>query len=188
MKWQPRRLETERLTIATIPPGRARQVADFYRRNRDFHRPWEPLRDESYFTHEFHKQVLKHQARDDSAIAFWLYLKADGREERIIGTVSFSNIIRGFFQSCFVGYKIDQLEINRGYTTEALRRCVRYMFSEEGLHRVEANIMPANKPSLRVAEKAGVARQGVAKRYLRIQGKWEDHVHMVILNGESNHY
>jgi ribosomal-protein-alanine N-acetyltransferase len=185
MKWQHRRLDTERLTIATIPPGRARQVADFYRRNREFHRPWEPLRDESYYNPEFHRQVLKGQARDSGALYFWIYLKTDGDEERIIGSVSFSNIIRGFFQSCFVGYKMDQFEVNKGYTTEALSRCVDHVFAQDGLHRLEANIMPANGASLRVAEKCGFAAEGLARNYLRIQGRWEDHFHMVRLRPDN---
>jgi ribosomal-protein-alanine N-acetyltransferase len=56
------------------------------------------------------------------------------------------------------------------------------MFGEYGLHRIEANIMPRNAASLRVVEKAGFHREGLAKKYLKINGVWEDHIHMVLLN------
>jgi [ribosomal protein S5]-alanine N-acetyltransferase len=56
------------------------------------------------------------------------------------------------------------------------------MFQELGLHRIEANIMPKNKRSLRVVEKLGFYNEGLAYKYLKINGKWEDHIHMVLLN------
>ena len=59
---------------------------------------------------------------------------------------------------------------------------VRYAFAEAGLHRVEANVMPRNKPSLRVLEKNGFVNEGLSKYYLNINGVWEDHVHMVRIN------
>jgi ribosomal-protein-alanine N-acetyltransferase len=56
------------------------------------------------------------------------------------------------------------------------------MFGEYGLHRIEANIIPRNAASLRVAEKAGFLPEGIARKYLKIHGVWEDHVHMVRMN------
>lgn len=93
-----------------------------------------------------------------------------------------NNIVRGCFHSCFLGYKLDQDFLNRGYMTEAVRAAVDYAFGPLALHRVEANIMPHNQASLRVAEKCGFQPRGWPRRYLCINGVWEDHLHMVRLN------
>ena len=88
----------------------------------------------------------------------------------------------GAFLSCYLGYKLDKDEINKGYMTEAVKKGVEVVFNELGLHRIEANIMPRNKASLRVVEKLGFYNEGLAYKYLKINGKWEDHIHMVLLN------
>lgn len=86
------------------------------------------------------------------------------------------------FLSCHLGYKLDKDEINKGYTTEAIEKGIDIIFNEFGLHRIEANIMPKNKSSLRVVEKLGFCNEGLAYKYLKINGKWEDHIHIVLLN------
>ena len=84
--------------------------------------------------------------------------------------------------SCHLGYKLDKDFINRGYMTEAAREGIEIIFNEYGLHRVEANIMPKNPRSVRVVQKLGFYNEGLARKYLKINGKWEDHVHWVLLN------
>ncbi len=101
---------------------------------------------------------------------------------RIIGSVALSNIIRGVFQSAFIGYRLDKEEINKGYMTEAIVKMVAIAFEKLSLHRIEANIIPRNTRSIRTVEKAGFEYEGISKKYLKINGVWEDHVHMVILN------
>ncbi|KNF08661.1 acetyltransferase [Gottschalkia purinilytica] len=73
-------------------------------------------------------------------------------------------------------------EVNKGYITEAIKKGIDIMFNNYGLHRIEANIMPKNKPSLRVVGKLGFYNEGLARKYLKINGVWEDHIHMVLLN------
>lgn len=68
--------------------------------------------------------------------------------------------------------------------TEAVEAVVNHAFQELHLHRIEANIMPRNRASLRVVEKLGFRNEGVSREYLKINGKWEDHIHMVLLNEE----
>lgn len=96
-----------------------------------------------------------------------------------MGLVGLNNLVRGAFQSCFLGYKLDGGLLRRGYMTEAVEEAVRIAFTVLGLHRIEANIMPRNTASLGVARKAGFQEEGLAVRYLRINGVWEDHIHMV---------
>jgi ribosomal-protein-alanine N-acetyltransferase len=66
--------------------------------------------------------------------------------------------------------------------TEAIKKGIDLVFNDYGLHRIEANVMPKNVRSLRVTEKLGFYNEGIAHKYLKINGIWEDHVHMVLLN------
>ena len=84
-------------------------------------------------------------------------------------------------------YKIDAALWGRGYGSEAIRYGTGWAFRVLGLHRAEANVMPRNAASLRAAEKAGYRPEGLARRYLNINGVWEDHIHMVKLNEEEYH-
>lgn len=96
--------------------------------------------------------------------------------------VALNGIVWGSFCSCFLGYKLDKDHLRQGLMIEAVQECVRIAFEELGLHRIEANIMPRNLPSLGVAEKCGFVREGISRKYLKINGVWEDHIHMVRLN------
>lgn len=86
-------------------------------------------------------------------LRLWIVKKND--DTKIIGSIAFDNIIRGAFLSCHLGYKLDKDEINKGYITEAIQKGIDIMFNEFGLDRIEANIMPKNKRSIRVVEKLG---------------------------------
>lgn len=103
----------------------------------------------------------------------------------MIGDLAFSNIVRGSFQSCHLGYKLDQAENGQGYMTEALTCAIRFAFEELHLHRIEANIIPRNLPSIRLVQRLGFVDEGLSRKYLKIQGVWEDHRHFALLNSED---
>ncbi|GFP76113.1 GNAT family N-acetyltransferase [Clostridium fungisolvens] len=175
--------ETDRLILKVLDEADAGQVLNYYMRNRGFLEEWEPTKDEEYYKKETHEIQLMNDLENilkENMLRLWIYKKED--ENKVIGTLAFSNIVRGAFWSCFLGYKLDGAEINKGYMTEALSKGVHIMFSEFKLHRIEANIMPKNKRSLRVVEKLGFYNEGLAYKYLKINGRWEDHIHMVLLN------
>jgi len=100
--------------------------------------------------------------------------------------MGFSQIVRGIFLSTYLGYSLDGEYINKGYMTEALEAGISYVFSELRLHRIEANVMPRNGASLKVLEKLGFQKEGLARKYLKINGVWEDHVHMTLLNEDPS--
>ena len=83
--------------------------------------------------------------------------------------------MRGAFQSCHCGYWIGAAHTRRGYTSEALALVLRHAFARLALHRVEANMLPRNAASRGVAQKCGLRQEGLAKRYLNVNGVWEDH-------------
>ena len=178
-------LHTEHLTLKVLDPSYAERVLDFYARNREFLHEWSPTAAEEFYTAAFHAEKLAGELdwmREGWLLRVHLFGRADTAFERVLGIVALNNIVRGAFQSCHLGYQIDERAANQGLMTEALRRVIAYAFDQMRLHRIEANIMPRNARSRRVAEKLGLVDEGLARKYLKINGAWEDHIHYVILN------
>jgi [ribosomal protein S5]-alanine N-acetyltransferase len=96
------------------------------------------------------------------------------------GEINLSAIQRGPFQSAYIGYWIDERHAGRGYTPEALVVLARFAFDDLRLHRIQIAIIPRNTASRRVVEKLKVREEGVAERYLEINGVWEDHVRYAV--------
>lgn len=179
-------LENERLRLLPAAEALAPRAAAFYARNREFLRPFEPQRPASFFTVEGQREVLRlEQQAAQQRRAYRFYLEQQGSPERLIGCVGLNEVIWGAFHNAFLGYKMDAECRNRGYMTDAVKLVVQYAFGQLGLHRLEANIMPRNAASLRVVEKNGFVPEGLARKYLKVNGVWEDHVHMVRLNEDE---
>ena len=100
------------------------------------------------------------------------------------GEMNVSNIVRGAFQNGHVGYWMDEARAGHGYTPEALVAVFRFGFEDIGLHRLQVSIIPRNLASRRVVEKLGLRCEGVAERYLEINGEWEDHLRYAITSEE----
>ena len=178
-------LTTRRLVLRTLDASFAARCLDYFTRNRAFFKQWMPAVGEAFYTLEFHEEKLQLEQElllQDRVVRLWMFREEDRAFEQIVGDIAFSNIVRGAFQSCHLGYKMDGLEINKGLMTEALERAIGYAFDDLKLHRIEANIMPRNVRSIRVVEKLGFASEGLARKYLKIAGVWEDHLHYVLLN------
>jgi [ribosomal protein S5]-alanine N-acetyltransferase len=99
---------------------------------------------------------------------------------RIVGQLNISNVVHGALRSCTVGYWVDGMMAGRGITPTALALAIDHCFSAVGLHRVEVDIRPENRASLRVVEKLGLRQEGFYERYLDIDGGWRDHVAFAI--------
>lgn len=180
-------LESERLILRTLDTGEAQAVLEYHQRCWPFVAAWHPLVEREFFSLEGQRARLESERTSrlvGSGVRFYLFLRAEPTGP-IIGDLNFSSIIRGAFQSCFVGYKMDASATNCGYMSEALRRGVEFAFKDLRLHRLEANIMPRNLASRRVVSKLGFVEEGLARKYLKINGVWEDHLHYVILNPDE---
>lgn len=178
-------LLTERLRLKVLGPEYARQSLDYYTRNRDFLSEWNPTPSADFYTLPYQQERLRVELelmQEDRLARFWLFKREDAACATAIGNLAFNNIVRGAFQSCHLGYQLDQHEINQGLMTEALRWAIIFAFDELKLHRIEANVMPRNLRSSRVLAKLGFVEEGLARQYLKINGVWEDHIHYVILN------
>jgi len=97
-----------------------------------------------------------------------------------VGEVNISSVARGAFQNAYVGYWVDKAQAGRGYVPEACVLLFRFAFEEIGLHRLQISIIPRNRPSRRVAQKLWLRGEGIALRYLEIDGRWEDHVRYAV--------
>jgi ribosomal-protein-alanine N-acetyltransferase len=93
----------------------------------------------------------------------------------LLGSINLSEIVRGAFQSAYLGYYLGSAFARQGYMTEALALMLREAFGELGLHRVEANIQPDNRASIALVRRAGFEREGYSPRYLKLGGRWRDH-------------
>jgi ribosomal-protein-alanine N-acetyltransferase len=116
-------------------------------------------------------RTLRRQAKRGTALPF-----AVDYDDRFVGQVTVSTIIRGSLQSASIGYWVDQTLAGRGIIPTAVALVVDHCFAEVGLHRVELNVRPENARSRRVAEKLGFHDEGLRSRYLHIDRAWRDHV------------
>jgi len=175
---------TSRLVLRTLATDDVVQLLEFYRRNEGHFSQWDPVREEGFYTETAMREMIASEMEGyDSKRSVKLYLLPE-HEERIIGFVGASNIVYGAFLSCFLGYKIDKDEQGKGYMLEALGDFIGFLFGEYRLHRIEANILPGNERSIRLVKKLGFMKEGSSPKYLRINGKWEDHDHYVLRNRE----
>jgi len=175
-------LETKRLILRTIEQSDAETYLQYLVRNKKFLEEWEPKREESDYSIE----KIENQINDDNKKLLdkksYLFLIMNKISGEIIGTIKISNVILGPFLSCYIGYKLSDAYINNGYMTEAVIAIKDYCFKNLGLHRIEANVMPRNARSKKVLMKAGFVYEGISKKYLKINGVWEDHEHYVVIN------
>lgn len=159
--------------LAPLGPGDAEKLLAVLVHNRAFLEPFEPMRPESDFTPEGARAVLTRLAAEREAGTTYPFAITLGDE--IVGQLTLSQVFRKAFQSCYLGYWVAEEHNGRGYATAAVRAAVDHAFGDLRLHRVQANVMTRNPRSARVLEKAGFRREGLALRYLRIAGRWEDH-------------
>ncbi len=158
--------------------------AELRARSREFLVPWEPAwtRDElSRAAYRRRLRFYQKELRDETGYAFLMF---DFDDDALVGGLSLSNIRRGVTQSCSIGYWVGAPYANKEYMTDALRTVIPFVFQSLGLHRLEAACLPNNTASVRVLEKAGFAGEGRARKYLRINGVWQDHLLFALLREE----
>ncbi len=176
-------LETKRLWLVSLEETDAPMLLQYFLDNQDFLQAWEPAKEADFYTEGSMVNQIAADRKDileGRGVRLWITLK--DKPDQVIGSVALSNIVMGPFQSCFMGYRLDHRHVGQGLMTEALQKLVDFGFDRIGLHRIEANIMPVNKPSIRVVQRLGFEYEGTSRKYLKINGQWEDHMHMVLLN------
>ena len=183
MQIVPIHLATDRLVLTSLNMDDAEAMVDYYQRNWLTFKPWEPERDDSFFNVD--KTVPRISAMAEAMAkqqAVHFLLKRHDSVE-IVGQCAFTNIVRGPFQACHLGFSICKTYEGKGLMQEALRRTIDFVFGELCLHRVMANYRPENERSHRLLQRLGFEQEGLARSYLKIDGDWRDHVLTSLING-----
>lgn len=153
-------------------------------RNKEFFQTYTPIRIEGFYTIAGQIKAIEAnilQSENDSRYSFGIFLN---ETDELIGNVALSEILRGPLQSCYIGYYLDQQQNGKGYMTEAVMLAVDFAFKHLELHRIEAGVMPHNIRSMKVLEKAGFHKEGIAIKNVKINGKWEDHQVLAIVGAD----
>ena len=109
------------------------------------------------------------------------YVAVRVEDDSIVGVLNLSEIVRGAFESAYLGYYAFAPHAGKGYMTEALLLLLDAAYGEVGLHRVEVNVQPTNARSLALVERVGFAREGYSRRYVRIGSRWRDHLRFAMV-------
>jgi len=144
--------------------------------SRGFLAPWEPTWPADDLTRSAYRRRIRRYAEDirtDQAYAFFLFRKSDNV---LLGGLTIANVRRGVAQAGSLGYWMGAPYAGQGYMTAGVRAIIRFSFSSLRLHRLEAACIPTNTPSIRLLEKTGFKREGLARQYLCIDGIWQDHL------------
>lgn len=159
--------------------------SDLRERSRDFLVPWEPTWPRDSLTRGAYRRRVRHYSEEWEAgagYAFFIFSRAD---EGLRGGITLSHVRRGIAQTGTLGYWVGEPFSRQGVMTDALE-CIKIFFFERlGLHRLEAACLPANEASRGVLAKAGFREEGMAPKYLKINGAWEDHLLFAILAEEA---
>jgi ribosomal-protein-alanine N-acetyltransferase len=149
--------------------------------SRDFLVPWEPTWPSDALTLSSYRRRLRQHAidwRSDSGYSFFIFRSTD---DALLGGVSLSNVRRGIVMSASLGYWMGAPYARRGYGSDGVRTILRFAFGQLMLNRVEAACIPENDASRRLLERVGFEQEGYARKYLRINGEWRDHLLFAML-------
>ena len=172
-------LATERLCVRLARPGMEAAMARFLCDNFPGHLDrWSPPAAPAFFTEAFWRERLAIAVEEYQAgrAARFVLQPAGPASGPVLGTCNYTNIVRGPFQACHLGYQIAREHEGRGLMAEALRATNAWAFENLRVHRIMANYRPENERSARVLERLGFVREGIARNYLFIDGAWRDHV------------
>ena len=171
----------QRVTIRTLEPSNYDQWIEIRQRCRDWLLPWEPRPAGATFPpedrHSFASRcALRERERQmGGGFGFGIFVG-----DVFVGELTLSSVVRGPFQNAVIGYWIDSAQAGNGYVPEAVAVALAFAFDDLGLHRIEIAIIPRNERSRRVVEKLNIRLEGVAEKFLQINGVWEDHARFAI--------
>jgi len=169
------------ITIRPIGLDDAAAVTALRQASREYLAPWEPERDESFFTLAGVRESIIGSLERAQAGTGFVHCILD--DERVVGGISLNSVVCGpYFRSCSFGYWVTQSEAGRGIATEAVRLAKRVAFEDLELIRVQAETLPDNIASQKVLARNGFEPIGLAPAYLKIAGRWQDHLLFQVLN------
>lgn len=175
----------ENIYVRLVQESDAQSLLALEMRNRDFFQNFTGTREETFYTLEGQIDRIKSALALKEEDRGYFFVIAKKGQDEIIGEVILSEVVRENLQSCWIGYFLDKAHNGKGYMTEAVKLVVAYAFETLGLHRLEAGVMPHNIGSIKVLLKAGFHKEGIAKKNVKINGRWEDHQTLAIVKEEQ---
>jgi ribosomal-protein-alanine N-acetyltransferase len=176
-------IETDRLIIRLPEDADIPEVVRYYTDNRAHLQPFSPTFASDFLDEATWVEQVRARAKEFAAAeSFRGFLFIKAAPGRIAGNMTLTQVQRGAFQSCVLGYNLAAAEQGKGYMTEAVGAVVAFAFETWKLHRVAAGYMPRNTRSAAVLRRCGFTVEGRAPEYLLINGRWEDHVLSAITN------
>jgi [ribosomal protein S5]-alanine N-acetyltransferase len=176
-------LESQRLIVRMADREDVPKILDYFTSNKIYFTPYYPSWQDEFFTEEYWQlQVEVNYQEFSKDRSLRLFILPKNNPNQIIGTLNFSNFVRGVAQYCNVGYSLAEQEQGNGYMTEAMQQAIKYVFEELKMHRISANYMPHNQRSGNLLKRLGFVVEGYARDYLLINGKWEDHILTSLIN------
>jgi ribosomal-protein-alanine N-acetyltransferase len=177
-------VQSERVHLRTPQMSDYPDWTELRAASRDFLTPWEPLWAADELTRASFRRRVRHYVRDlreDMGYALFIFSAASGS---LVGGLTLCNVRRGVTQACTLGYWIGAPYARKGYMTAAVRAVIPFVFDSLKLHRLEAACLPANAASIKLLERTGFTCEGMARRYLKINGVWQDHLLYALLDSD----
>lgn len=169
-------ISTETVTLRSPAMGDYQSWSELRGASRTFLTPWEPVWPVDDLTRPAFRRRLRRYQREIQEATGYPFLVFRSADMALVGGLTLSHVVRGVTQSCSLGYWMGERFAGMGYMSEAVALVIGHVFDGMRLHRLEAASMPSNARSIRLLEKAGFTREGFARRYLLIDGGWQDHV------------
>ncbi|MBB4513667.1 GNAT family N-acetyltransferase [Paraburkholderia fungorum] len=179
-------ISTARLKLVPACGQFVQELREYSIENRAHLQPWEPLRAESFFEAESVAQRLSTMAHNNTSGQAVHLLLISPESGEMMGECNFTNIVRGPFQACHLGFSVGKRFEGRGLMREALTPAISYIFDHVRLHRIMANFRSENVRSAQLLERLGFDREGLARSYLKINGVWADHVLTSLVNNAAD--
>ena len=176
------------MKVIRTRPGHETIIANYFAVNESHLRKWSPAAPGGHHSVDSWKRRLEEREIEFENGLSVHFIGTDEDESHVIGSCSLSNIVRGVFQACHIGYSVARRYEGQGYMKKIVSHAIGYAFNEIGLHRIMANHMPDNERSAGLLKSLGFEREGYAKEYLLINGRWEDHVLNVLINDDGGLY
>jgi len=166
----------KQVRLESPSPKRAEEFLDAVSRSRALHKN----RATPPSTRDGYENFVKSAITDRRACFFIV----DGTTDDLAGVINISEIVRGSFQSAYLGYYALLPYAGTGYMHAGLVQALNCAFGDLKIHRLEANIQPANGQSIRLAQSLGFRLEGFSPKYLKVSGRWRDHERWAILREE----
>lgn len=171
------------LTLKILNTDATASVLDFYARNRAYFDPYETEKPAQFYTYHFIHALLVAEYNSFLSGKHARYFLFDANiPDQILGTVSFSDIKNGNFNSCTIGYKIDAAFQRKGYGRRMLTQALKCMVTDAHMHRIEAYIAPDNTASIALVKELGFLSEGIAYSYVYINGRRQDYLRYVYIS------